>query len=447
MRFLHTLFLLMLGLAATQAMAWGNHTLVSYRAFEKMPEVAGAGNVTAEPLEAFLRAEETTVEALLASQEAWALANLENYPKRPVALAFRAGPARSDEAQRSAFLMALRVAPNSRFALYFQPDPWSPVNGTGLPNGVVSTLPDSSASGRKFLALKPGEQVSALQVLASACDEPDYGMDSYLWEDSPSEWGKIYGFGAQPFGNTALAWVSQAPFHMGFMHESQAVYLAAPFAKRTFVLLRSQQYATLSALAFRTGHAYWGWRFAGMSLHYVQDLTQPYHASVAPGLSGFRLVGAHALALAGLPGMRNDLMALQYNRGLVLEKYLTESLQRSANRQQESALERALRNTERDKSYPDWSERYLRDLVSLQASKAGAALAPTLVTVMPAAYVSDPDFDFASRDTSISLLNELGRRDDADRVRLDSLVADLLVNFGAHSRNALRGILRVGDPP
>ena len=445
MRLLHFLVLL-LGLAATQAMAWGNHTLASYRAFERMPEVANASSVTAEPLEAFLRAEENTIEALLASQEAWALANLESYPEQPVELAFHADPARTDEARRQAFLMALRVAPNSRFALYIQPDPRNPVGGANLPNSVVNTLAELPGPAHRFLALKPGEQVSALAVLATATDEPDYGLDVYLWEDSPSTWGKLYGFGAQPFGNPAIAYASQAPFHMAFLHENRLVYLAAPFVKRSFVLLRSQQYTTLSALAFRTGHAYWGWRFAGLSLHYLQNLTQPYHASLAPDHSSLRLLGAQTLAKTGLYGMRNELLVLRANRRMVLQKLQTELLLRDAANRQEGAMEKALHNIERDKSYPDWSDRYLREVVSLQACNAAAPLAQTLVAAMPAALVSDPGFDFGARDTAISLLGELGRSDNPEHARLESAIAELMLNLGAHSRNALRGILRAGDP-
>ena len=445
MRFLHCLVVL-LGLAATQAMAWGNHTLASYRAFERMPEVANASSVTAESLEAFLKAEENTIEALLASQEAWALANLESYPEQPAALAFHAEPARTDEARRQAFLMALRVAPNSRFALYVQPDPWNPFGGASLPYGVVSTLAEVPGQGHRFLALKPGEQVSALTVLATATDEPNYGLDIYLWEDSPSAWGKLYGFGLQPFGNPALASASQAPFHMAFMHEGSWLYLTAPFVKRSFVLLRSQQYATLSALAFRTGHGYWGWRFAGLSLHYLQNLTQPYHANLAPDESSLRLLGAQTLAKAGLDGMRNELLVLRANRRLVLEKYQTELLLRDASNRQEGAMEKALHNAERDKTYPGWSERYLREVVSLQACNAAAPLAQTLVAAMPAAFVSDPGFDFSAHDMAIRLLDEPGRRDNPERARLESAIAELMLNFGAHSRNALRGILRAGDP-
>jgi len=431
MRFLQPLFLL-LGLASTQVLAWGNHTLVSYRAFENMPEVASASTVTAEPLEAFLRAEENTLEALLASQEAWALANLEAYPARPAALAFQADPARSDADRRQAFLMALRVAPDSRFALYFHPDPWNPVSGASLAHSVVSTLVEPIGQGQSFLALKPGEQISALAVLASACDEPEYGLDANLWDDSPSTWGKQYGFGNQPFGSTALAYTSQAPFQRAFLHESSLVYLSAPWIKRSYVLLRFQQYATLAALAFRTGHAYWGWRFAGLSLHYAQDLVHPYHASLAPGQSAAKLLGANTLARAGLPGLSSTMQALMTKQHLTLEKHHSDLLLRAAAAKQEGALEKALRSTDKDNTYPDWSERYLRDVVSLQASKAAAPLAQALIAATTPTVATDA---------------EVVKTDGPQRAALDAALADLQANLGAHSRNALRGILRVADPP
>ena len=445
MRFLHSLVLL-LGLASTQVLAWGNHSLASYRAFERMPEVATAATVTAEPLEAFLRAEEATLEALLASQEAWALAHLEKYPPRPAELAFTADPAQSDAGRRLAFLMALRLATNSKFALYFQADPWNPISGSALPHGAVSTLPDAPSVGEKYLALKAGDPIAPLNVLASATEEPDCGLDSNLWQDSPSDWGSVYGFGAQAAGNSALAYSSQAAFHMAFLHESRVLYLAAPLIKRSFALLRAHQFATLASLAFRTGHAYWGWRFAGLSLHYLQDLTQPYNASLAPGYSSAKLLTASALAMAGMPKMRSELLGLLSNSHRLVDKYQSELMLRAAGRQQETGLEKALHNMDKDKSYPDWSDHYLRDVVTAQAVRAAAPLAQALAAAMPPAYVSDPSFDFAAREADISLLDELSKGDSAERARLDAALAELLGNFGAHSRNGLRGILRASDP-
>ncbi|RFO98412.1 phospholipase [Rhodoferax lacus] len=438
--------LLLAGLATMQAMAWENHSLASYRAFENMPEVASAPSVTVEPLEAFLRAEEYTLEALLASQEAWGLTSIEKYPARPAELAFKADPGRSDESRRLAFLRALRVAPDSRFALYTQSDPWNPTSGTRLPSAAVSTQTEATGSGYRYGALKSGELVAALTVLATATGEPDLGLDIHLFEDSPSDWGRVYGFGPQPYGNPAVAQDSHIPFHSGFMHESRLVKLGIPTVRRNLILLRFHQFSTLAALAFRTGHAYWGWRFAGLSLHYLQDLTQPLRAALVPGEPNTKLLSAQALALVGLPGMKDELVQLRSNRCLVVEKYQSELLLRAAANKQETALEKALRNTDKDRGYTDWSERYMRDVVSLQSSRAALALAQTLTAALPAAFAADAGFDLAARETGSNLLSELIKRDSPERNRLDAALAETMANFGTHSRNALRGILRASDP-
>ncbi|MDO9198003.1 hypothetical protein, partial [Rhodoferax sp.] len=133
----------LIGFAAGDALAWSNHSFAAYRAFEKMPEVANSAPVTVEPLETFLKTQESAIETLLAAQEAWAQSHLEVYPLRPATLAFKASPAQTDEARRLAFLKALRVAPNSKLALYIQPDPWGPRPdpATLLPFAAVDTLP------------------------------------------------------------------------------------------------------------------------------------------------------------------------------------------------------------------------------------------------------------------------------------------------------------------
>lgn len=443
-RFPHALTLA-LTLTASQAFAWSNHSVPTYRALEQMPELAHAAPVIAEPLEAFLKAEEKTIEALLATQEAWAAANLENYPTRPAALAFVARPERSDEARRQAFLMALRIAPNSKFALYIQPDPLQAATGPRLAYSAVNTLPEQPHSEYKFIGLKPGDAVAPLAVIASASDEPDYGLDINLWEDSPSEWGKLYGFGNQPFGNPALYFSSQAPFHMGFFHEDRIVYMAAPFIKRTFPLLRSYQYWSLAALAFRTGHPYWGWRFAGLSLHYLQDLTQPYHASLAPGNSTLKMLGANVLAMAGMSGQKDDMVVLLSNRHLALEKYQNELMHNAASNKLETALERALHNTSKDQSYPEWTDKYLRNVVSAQSWAYAPQLTQILVATMPAQFVSDPSFDFGVKESGITLVNELAQQPEASRARLENALAELLGNFGAHSRNAVRSIMKASN--
>ena len=441
-----------LGLTAGHVLAWSNHSFAAYRAFEKMPEVANAAPVGVEPLEAFLKEQEKAIETLLASQEVWAKSHLEVYPPRPATVAFKANAAQTDTVRRLAFLMALRVAPNSRFALYLQPDPWGPAPAAAqlLAHSAVNTLPEQPNSTYRFTAIRAAESVSPLAVLASATDEPDYGLDINLWEDSPSEWGKIYGFGALPFGNPALYFSTQAPFHMGFYQEDRILYLAAPFLKKTFPLLRIHQYSSLAALAFRTGHAYWGWRFTGLALHYVEDLTQPYHASLSPGNSSAKLIGINLMAMAGLPRMKNEMIVLLSNRHLALEKYQNQLIFNAAQAKHETAIEKALRNSDKDASYPAWSDLYARDVVSHQSYALGNQLTDILVDTLPPAYVSDPAFDFGVKESGIDLVAQLDRQgpdqqaNAVQRTKFDNAIAELLGNFGAHSRNAVRGILKTG---
>ena len=439
----------LLGWASGQALAWSNHTYPAYRVFENMPEVAQAAPVSAERLEVFLKAQEKTIESLLLSQELWAQNNLAVYPPRPAPLTFKANPIASDAQRRAAFLNALRVAPNSRFALYIQPDPVKPdaVTGKPLPHALVDTLPEQPNSQLRFIEIKAGDKVAPLHVLASATDEPDYGLDINLWDDSPSDWGKTYGFGALPFGNPALYFSTQAPFHMGFFHEDRVIYLAAPFVKKTFPMMRVQQYTGLAALAFKTGHPYWGWRFTGLALHYLQDLTQPYHASLSPGNGALKLIGINALAMAGFPRLKEEMIVLLSNRHLALEKYQNQLIFSAAQAKQDTAFEQSLRNTTQDTRYPAWSELYTRDVVSRQAHALAPQLVERLLAALPKRYVSDPSFDFGVHESGIDLLGELKKQDSAKLASLNSTVSELMGNFGAHSRNLVRGVLKAGTAP
>jgi hypothetical protein len=432
------------------ALAWSNHALASYRAFEGMPEVAQAAPVVAEPLETFLAAQAQPIAALLARQDAWAQAHIAHYPPLPAPLRFDAQVAQQGpQALRKAFLTALRVSPESRLALYVQPDPWSTApQAEPLAQDTVNALPVREKEGGQhhFVRLLPGETVAPLAVLASASDEPDYGMDLNLWEDNPSPWGPRYGFGKIPFGNPNLAFSTQAPFHMGFFHESPVIYMAAGFLKRTYPLLRIQQYRGLSELAFRNGHPYWGWRFAGLALHYVQDLTQPYHASLAPGFSAARLIGINLLSVLGMPGAKNDMVILLSNRHFVLERYESQMIQAAAQSRQPSSVENALHDTGTDAGYPAWSDLYARDTVARQAHDLGVTVTEQMLATVPVGYVNNPGFDFGLHAKDIDLMAEVAGQGEAPKAALENTIATLMRNAGAHSRNLVRGILQASGP-
>lgn len=442
MRLLTALFALLL---PTLAQAWGNHSPMCYRAFERMPEVAGAAAVKAEPLVDFLRDQEGPIARALDAQASWAREHLKGYAARPDALRFVADAKRSDADRRAAFLRALRLSPQTKLALYLQVDPRdAEPTRPAIDVAEVSAVTPTKGATQRFVAVQAGEAIAPLAVLASACDEPDYGHDLNLFDDNPGNPG--YGFGKQPFGNPAVAIGSQAPFHMGFFHQGAVFNTLAPSFARTFAELRVQQYGGLAVLAWQTGHAYWGWRFAGMALHHVEDLTQPYHASAAPGATLGHMMWVNLKAQLGAPADRQGLVVLQSNRHFVLEQFQTRWIVDNARQRRDGPLETALRDVARDARYPAWSAGYVREVVALEAFTAGPATDAAVVVGAPAKFVTDPNLDFAANEARFG--PELARDVQSQRDALLAQVAELLGHFGAHSRNALRGWLKVaGLPP
>jgi len=218
------------------------------------------------------------------------------------------------------------------------------------------------------------------------------------------------------------------------------------FLKRTYPLLRLHQWRTLSELAFRSGHPYWGWRFAGLALHYVQDLTQPYHASLAPGFSTARLIGIQLMALLGMPGGKNDMVVLLSNRHFVLERYESQMIQASARARQAGPLEQALRDTGTDAGQAPWSDATLRDSVARQSHAAGETVTAQMLASVPSSYVDDPGFDFGVHAGGIDLMAEVAGRGPPAKAALEDSIATLMRHFGAHSRR-LVGAIRGASAP
>ncbi|HSX70680.1 MAG TPA: phospholipase, partial [Pseudomonas sp.] len=264
------LFAALLAGLCNHAVAWSNHSLGSLLALREEPALHEA--VVVEPLEAFLADQAPALERLLDEQEAYARAHFSYYPARPDELRWRADAAGD---RRTAFFQALRINPEIKLASFVQQLPGQDAGGRPLLRGedVLVFHKVGPWTHWRYLALKNGEQVSALQVLASAADEPDYGHDINLFSDNPGAAGQRYNFGPQPFGDARFEYSSQAPFHIGYYHESALIFAAAPYLGQTLPHWRVYQYSGLARLAFASGHPYWGYRFLGWAMHYLQDLT------------------------------------------------------------------------------------------------------------------------------------------------------------------------------
>ncbi|POA49396.1 phospholipase [Pseudomonas sp. MPR-ANC1] len=417
-----TFLLLLLFATAPSAWGWSNHTVGSYLALQDLPALRDAPPVEVEPLEQFLTEQYPAVVALLEQQENFAREHFAQYPPRPDQLKLPAVP--SDNLRHD-FLTTLRINPLIHLAMVIQPLP-----GKDLPERehlsadqvmVEQTL--SPWNRQRFIVVADGEKVAALAVLASAADEPDYGHDINLFSDNPGAVAAVYGFGPQPFGDARFQYSSQAPFHMGFFHESAVVYAAAGFLQRSWPDWRAYQYLGLARLAFASDHPYWGYRFLGWGMHHVQDLTQPYHAKPLPGVDLASLLLLEGKALAGFADDKQASIERVATRHMEIEKYQSSWLRRLLRAGQAHPMLDAYTDFAQDKQYPPYSVDYLREVVSAESVDDSAAFDEAIGQWLETAPATS---DFSSG-------NQL-RREDFNHPALNQQLFKLLGHFGSHSR-------------
>jgi len=427
--------------ASTQAQAWSDHSLCTWQALDGMPELTGR-LVQAEPLADFVRARAGALRELLDGEEAWARAQIADYALRPDTLRFKAPAANApDSVWQLAFLHAIRANEQSRLSLFLQRRPGQAISAERrLAWDAVSTI-HGGAGHAQFERLDVGESVSAIEVIGSASSEPDYGMDLGLWSDSGTAQGAATGFGALPFGNPRFEYSSQAPFHMGFFHESRIIYAAAGFLRHSYAEARIHLYLSLARDALAHGHPYWGWRFTGWAMHYAQDLTQPYHARVLPGLGTARLIWIDLQDLVGRHAPKNDAVNRVTNRHTVIEGYqLSRMTDAYLAGRRDEPLFIALRDTSSDRSDWQFGPHTARDLVSAEAAAAADALDAQLVLSFPSRYTDDPATDLTSAaDIDFAALAHTYAPD--QEPALLAQLRPLMQAMGRHSRAVVRAAL------
>lgn len=285
----------------------------------------------------------------------------------------------------------------------------------------------SGPPGGAYVPTSFGETVSARRILSTFSDEPDWGMDQGLFLI------ERYGYGPQPYG-TLTGVSSQAPFHMAFLYEPKPLLWAMPLLRRNFVEERVRVCLALAHLAFSCGMDYWGWRFAAWAMHYLQDLTQPYHARSLP----FSTVRLLKRLISGRPWRVTERYGnLLRNRHMLFEAVvhflLNEALKKGAHEE----LVRAL-------SYGgDAGVQEVR-VIMAQSAKVVARLAPR-VNVALEKLMDEPRLDDAAysldRDPLYRIeeaLPRLGHDRPRDFSRFLELLAVCLVEAGRVTRYTVR---------
>ncbi len=433
-------FVMCMAVSCVSSHAWEHHTLLTGPVVSGWPEISERAPIAVTSLEDFLLATEPVLETTLSTEEQWARDNMGAYAPLPDALAFKATGNTADIRKR--FFEAIRINPNSKAALYISKlvdNPDAP--RTGLEPSAV-TLIETAVELRQFQfeALSVGDMVKPVDILTTASHEPDYGLDIGLFTDNGTEFGARYGFGEQPFGDPDLVYGSQAPFHMGFYHESWLVFLFAGYLKGTYPEYRIHLYKTLSSMAFEKGQDYWGWRFMGWGLHYLADLSMPYHTTVLPGYCTFRMLLINLLSMLGCPRYVDNALQLVSNRHMALERFQGiefSNLTRAG--EWTHPLFQALQPTA---TIPEYNDALPRNEIARQSHDMANAVNKAITTYMPDLFVNDPGV-------------ELGDEPDLDRIveiveagegtsaveEINRLLANALSIFNIYGRSYIRALL------
>ena len=423
---------------AGAAWSWNDHDNLTWLALSAEP---WAGEpVTVRDIGEFLEAHKAELATLLTGYEAWAAENLPGYPVRPDAIAFN--PTLTGEALVASFLGAIRVNPDRPLTPFYQPLPWEerPAGREDLPLEAVDLF-KTKFPNMPFQRVMPGQEMTVLEVLTSACDEPDYGMDLGLYEDNDTAHGAAYGLGAQPYGNPALYYGSQAPLHMTFAREDPLIGMLASFTKQGLSEYRVSMFTLLARYALARGESYWGWRFAGWALHYMEDMAQPYHARLMPGMGTYALLGMYVF---GSEEKIDAAVVLLSNRHLAVEEYQDRIVAAYDGNDGASPVFGAIKGTS-GIEVEAFRAMYALDVVGTTASGRADALDRVIEKAFPAHYVSDPSYDYGADPDykSYDPLADIRARAPDEAAKLDAMLAEMLGDLGAYARTYV-GFLRLG---
>ena len=434
------LVVLLIGLSTTfTAKAWSEHPLLAYPVLSTIPELTSKDSVIVMSLRAFLQKEEAGIEKLLAEHEAWARENLPDYAPLPDGLMFKKTGNSDDILKR--FYYAIRINPNVKMRLYLHLLPNQDIGDLPPINPAeLTTLSDvTSMLTTNYVEIFEGQKVSPLSVLCTANDEPDYGIDLGLFEDNNTEHGSVYGFGVQPFGDPNLEYGSQAPFHMGFYHEAKLVFKFGPFLKKTYPEYRINLFKTLAEYAFETGNDYWGYRFMGWGMHYLSDLSMPYHTAPLPGVSAFRMIWINLKAMLGFPRSKDNAVQIVSNRHSVLEQFQWVVVKKAyQNDPENNVIIKALKNPI---EHVDFSQDFARNVTSRESVDRSKRVDKNLKKWSPKILVSDPKFE-APGSKELDNLIELMKQEKGEESveNMTNMVAEIMRSYSMHMRSYYQAI-------
>jgi hypothetical protein len=221
------------------------------------------------------------------------------------------------------------------------------------------------------------------------------------------------------------------------------MYSLAGFLRKTYPEFRIHLYKKLAQFAFQTGHPYWGWRFSGWGLHYLADLTQPYHATVLPGISTAHAIWINTVDMIGIHSPQANAIQLVSNRHAAIEKFVQVILQRAyRDKEKNNPILTVLQSA---KEVPPYVDTIPRHVVAKTSHDKAEKLDTALEEYMPKKFVSDPDFELGTSAERGQIVEKI--KTEKGQTAADQLITearDLLAPFATYGRSYVETIMNNG---
>jgi hypothetical protein len=226
-----------------------------------------------------------------------------------------------------------------------------------------------------------GAELPLMDVLATYADEPDWDMDTYLF-DADEYRAQEYEEAYKMMGDTDKM-SSQAFRHMywpkwSIEHPINTLHLPTQkiLAKMGKADERAAAYVDLSRRARDAGSAYWQARFLANAIHYIQDVNQPFHASQVPTKSYFLMaepVGHPECRKDGMTSLTRCLTQIVSYYHFAYEDFVETVMNQSAELPEiREQLHGALQSDRHHKAVADYAD---GDAAAMTVSVATAAVA------------------------------------------------------------------------
>ncbi len=425
---LRSCYILLLFFGCHAIYAWENHAMLTktvLQAWQQQDTVAANyldQSVAVESLQSFLQSTKKSLPSVLNNIEIWARQHESGYRPLPASLIYQPSKTQCANHMETCFKQSIRINLDVPLnAIVYDPQHDYPsFTQINMPSQILPGYFPLKLNIADYKLVPDHAKLKIKDILATASLQPDFGMDSSLYEDSGTSFGKIYGFGKQPLGDPSISLYSQMMFHMSSYHDAGFVFWFKPRLKETYPEYRAYLYMQLSQFAAETKHPYWAAVFLGWGLHYIQDATQPWHTQFLYGLT---MGTIRHVIFSPITGLQN----IQTNRHILFENIANQLIMSASDTgRNKNMLQSALSHPSAVLPSCDLSTQFLR-----HENHNKINYVSILQASLPDVYVNSPAFQISSVKDYAAFVNAMTP---TARMQLSKGIATAFTQYANYTR-------------